>query len=285
MKLGWRGVVGLGGMAWAVCGCAPSALIRPDDPVFNGSSKDYLASVQKFGGAAATRDDALFLQAEGFYRYRYSFSPPNSRTLAAEIAVATTDFAPLGFWAASLEMGQFRMQAYDGAIQLYETLLQRFPESPRKPLVLYRLGWAYRNVSMDGFPRDPEAPFEEILKENHGDPLAELAGAALAVPYKTQSKASAWSILPGAGQMYTGRWGDGTFRLGLAAGWTALALIPPALMIRDRRFDWLETALSLGGIIGLEVTYTTAYEDAKRDAVEFNEAQESEFMRAHPAAP
>jgi len=269
----------------ALCGCAPSALIKPRDAVFAESSKRFLKSAQGLGIKAATPDGALFMQAEAFYHYRFSLQTQDARSMAAEIAVATTDFAPLGYWAASLEMGDFRMQAYDGAIQLYEALLSRFPDTTLRPLVLYRLGWAYRNISMDGFPERPDQPFKDLVKNYPGTPLADLAGAAQGIPYKTQNLATDWSLLPGAGQMYLGHWGDGTVRLSLAAGFAAAALLPPALMFRDRRFDWLETLLSLAGVIGLEVTYTTAYQDAKRQAVEFNETREQDFDLAHPSAP
>jgi hypothetical protein len=39
------------------------------------------------------------------------------------------------------------------------------------------------------------------------------------------------------------------------------------------------------GIILLDVAYTTAYQDALRAAVQFNERQETAFEAQHPEAP
>lgn len=269
----------------ATCGCAPSALIRQSDRTFDLASQRFLASAKDLDKSALTPDGALFLQAEAFYDYRFSLESPNSHALAAEIAASATDFAPLGFWAASLEMGQFRIQAYDGAVQLYEALLEKYPSSPWKPMVLYRLGWAYRNLSMEGFPRDPEKSFAELSQGYPASPLAALAMEAMQVPYKTQGSATAWSILPGAGQMYIGHWGSGAIRLTLASAFAAIALVPTAKMIQDQRLDWAPALISLAGLVGLQVTYTTAYQDAKRQAIEFNEAKEAAFNLGHPDAP
>jgi hypothetical protein len=262
----WRYIVLLMAAAAAACACAPSALIKPEDPSFDQGSNGFQSSIHTVTGAIAGPDEALLLQAEAFYQYRFELGPQGSR-------------------AVSPGMGRFRMQAYDGAIQLYEALLQRCPDSARRPLALYRLGWAYRNVSLDGFPRDPAQPLRELQKAFPKSPLARLASEALAVPYKAPAKAAAWSLLPGAGQVYVGRWGNGCLRLSLASAFSAAMLVPPALMLRDQRFNWAGALLSLSGLIGLQVTYGNANEDAKRLAVEFNEGQEARFRSAHLEAP
>jgi hypothetical protein len=47
----------------------------------------------------------------------------------------------------------------------------------------------------------------------------------------------------------------------------------------------LRIAASTLGFIGLQVVYTTSYQDAQRAALEYDERQEAAFMAAHPAAP
>ena len=49
--------------------------------------------------------------------------------------------------------------------------------------------------------------------------------------------------------------------------------------------DWPLLATGLGGIILLSIDYTTAYQDALRGVVQFNERQEAEFIRRQPDAP
>ena len=271
------------------CGCAPSLLILPGDATFHHAQARYRRGVvAALTGTAAVDlrpDQALLLQADAFDRYRFDLQPPNGEAMAVQIAAATTDFAPLDFLAASSEIGNLRIQAYNAAAQLYETLLARYPASPLAPLALYRLGWAYRCVSMGGFPRGSEEAFHALLKGSPDSPLAPLARDALAVPYKTLGEATAWSILPGAGQMYVGKWGKGWLRLGVAAGFGGLALAPLTSMLVQRRLDWLGVALSSLGLVGLEVTYTTAYQDAERAALDYNEAHEAAFETAHPDAP
>lgn len=273
----------------AACGCTPSLLIPPGDATFNHAQARYARGVAvALSGtvrAAPSPDQALLLQADAFDRYRFNLLPPNGEAMAVQIAAATTDFAPLDFLAASSEIGNLRIQAYNAAAQLYETLLARDPASPLAPLALYRLGWAYRCVSMGGFPRDSEGAFRALLKSAPDSPLAGLARDALNVPYKTLGKATAWSILPGAGQMYVGEWGQGWLRLGVAAGFGGLALAPLTSMLVQGRLDWLGVALSSLGLVGLEVTYTTAYQDAERATLDYNEAHEAAFETAHPGAP
>ncbi len=280
--LGWIVAAGL-----LACGCAPSVLIPRRDADFTRSTSRLARSDAAVLGLAQapTPDRALFLQAESFDLYRFTLRRSADLTLAAQILAATTDFSPLNYLAAGLEVDDLRLQAYNAAAQLYEALLERYPDSPLAPLALYRLGWVYRNVDLPGFPTGAEGAVRRLRECYPDSPLVPWALAAAKVPYRTQSGATAWSILPGAGQIYVGQWASGAVRLSVAAGFSALALAPIGSMLVRRRLDWVGVILSTLGVVGLQVTYTTAYQDAERGALEFNEARERDFDRAHPDAP
>jgi hypothetical protein len=282
-------------------GCARSPLMRKEDAAFTGAVGRYRQSLAGLGrpGHAVPRsqgnaqdtasrispDAALFLQAEAFYLYRPGSVAPGAFAIAAQALAASTDFAPLTAWAASAEIGSLRLQTYDGAAQLYEGLLASYPASPYGPLALYRLGWAYRSVGTRGWPRGSREAFAELQREFPGSEEASLAREALTVPYRTQEKAAAWSILPGAGQIYIGEKGNGAIRFALAAAFAAAAIIPPIFMIRDRDLDWTGAGISVLGFIGLQVSYTLAFQDAQRGAIAFNERAEASFRESHPGAP
>src|SRR5262249_44108695 len=58
-----------------VCGCSSSALIRADDPSYRRAIEHYKRTRQIVSESLAPDDDqAMFLQAEGLFRYR--FAPP-----------------------------------------------------------------------------------------------------------------------------------------------------------------------------------------------------------------
>lgn len=283
-------------LAW---GCAPSPLIRKDDPIYRHSlsrlSSD-LGMLSGFGspdslhGKPVMREpdpleEALFLQAEAFYHYRLEMRSPGALSMTTQALAASTDFAPLSVWAASSEINQLRMLSYNGAVQLYEDFLSRYPESPLAPLVLYRLGWAYRSISIRGFPGNPRQPLEVILNRFPQSPLAPFAKELLTIPFKTQENAAAWSIIPGAGQIYIGETANGMVRFSIAAAFASAALLPPIFMIKNRQLDWPGLLLSATGFIGLQVSYTFAFQDAQRGAVLFNEAKEKGFEERHPNAP
>ena len=231
------------------------------------------------------KEAAAFLQAEAFYLYRPAMRTPGALSLAAQALAASTDFAPLVVWTASTDANGLRMQGYDGAVMGFETFLARYPGSALAPFALYRLAWAYRGVSLDIFPRGADSCARELRARFPGSSFAAWAGDAARTPYKRQGTAAAWSLLPGAGQFYVGKPGSGLARFGIAAGFAALALIPPAYMIRDRRLDWQGVLLSAAGFVGLQVSYTLAFQDAQRGAIAFNEEQERRFLAAHPDAP
>jgi len=215
----------------------------------------------------------------------YKRQHQSTRALATKVIAAATDFAPISVWAASTEINQLRMQSYNGATQLWETMLLKFPNSQLKPLTLYRLGWSYRNVSIDGFPRNDIDVLDALTNEYPSSPYTPLAKEMMSLPFKTQNKAAAWSLLPGAGQMYVGDWKLGVLNFSIASGFAAMAVIPAITMVNNKKLDWLGLGMTTVGIIGLQVTYTVSCEDAQRRAIKFNENQEREFEIHHPIAP
>ena len=244
----------------AACGCTTSALIRPDDPVFARATtrmERTITEVEATGGASAER--SLFLQAEAFYRYR--FEPPRrgGTSFLAEAAAAITDFPALQSLAGSLDLVDLRLRSADGAVQLWETLLQRYPNSPLRPLTLYRLGWAYRNVGAAGLPRESgDEAFKELLRAGTPAPIAAILPAARATPSKSKGTAARWSLIPGLGQFYVGEPVNGSVRLAMALAATA-AIVTPAVIGFERgsdltfKHDW---PLLARGLVVLSIDYT-----------------------------
>jgi hypothetical protein len=287
--LGWLAAAALLGL-----GCGGSVLIRSDDRTFARAQVRLERTrrlVESTPGAGP--DAALFLQAESLYRFRFEAPPRSAGNYLAQGLAVATEFAPLQALAASAGMFELRLRSYDGAAQLWETMLARRPDSALAPLALYRLGWAYRSLNTGGFPREtPGDAWQALERQAPGSPLVPLARAAAAVPYKTQDTAVELSLIPGAGQMYAGEWGNGAARLVFALAAAAVAVVP-IVVLYDRwqkdqffqRENWAWAGTSLLGIIVLNVAYTTAYQDAQRAAVEFNERAEARFEDQHPEAP
>src|SRR6266446_1432241 len=149
-------------------GCStPSALIRADDQAFSQSQQRLQRTIILVDEAKPQPvERALFLQAESFYRYRFETPPHNTMSYLAEGAAVITDFPALQSLAGSFDLVDLRLRASDSAIQLWETLLSRYPQTTLRPLTLYRLGWAYRNASAAGFPRQsPDEAFDILIKE------------------------------------------------------------------------------------------------------------------------
>jgi hypothetical protein len=283
--------------------CAePSVVLRPDDPYFTDQMSRYhrtVALATKLAGPASKpapssqpTDLTLFEEAEGLYRYRFAFTGPTAGSYAAEVGAASLEFSPLDSLASSEGIDDLRLGAANGAAQIWETLLAWYPTSKLRPLTLYRLGWAYRNVSIDGLPQSSEDAFGTLVKGNQDPKLAQLATQALAVPYKTQDAAVAWSVIPGGGQMYVGKWGNGFVRLGIATFFAAVAVTPVVVGYEEHRSGTLSgtraallAGLSFIGLVGVEVSYTDAYQDAQHRALEYNERVERDFNAAHPDAP
>lgn len=270
--------------------CAPSALIRPDDASFNAAQRELAREVHALPAAASPEppapDAVLWLQAESLYRYRFDVETERpTASYVAQLAAAATDFAPFLVAASSEGMMDLRLHAYDGAAQLYETLLTRYPDSPYRPLALYRLGWAYRNTLTEGFPRDSAGALELLQREYPASPVASLVPQLQAVPWKSQNTAAALSLVPGAGQLYVGETANGLVRLGVSLSFTALAVVPLVSLAHERRLKWVPLVLSTAGFTGLQVSYTAAYQDAQRAVLQYNERQESAFAATHPEAP
>jgi TM2 domain-containing membrane protein YozV len=234
---------------------------------------------------SASPDSTLFLQAESFYRYRFDWPATAARSYLAQALATTLEFAPLVAMASQNGMLDLRLRTYDGAAQLYEAMLSRYPTSRLRPLALYRLGWAYRCASAEGFSGTTDRAFKGIMADPTAGDLGPLAAEAVRVPWKSQDKAIAWSIIPGAGQIYTGKTWNGIGRLTIALAFTSAIVVPAVIVARNRALDWKSVTVATVGIVGLQVTYTTAYQAAQRDALDFNERQEAAFEDAHPNAP
>lgn len=270
----------------SICaGCATAS--RPplaDDAKFTAAEQHLADSVNRLAAPTTLApDEVLFLQAESFYFYRTELRGPGAGSYLAQAAAAFTDFAALNVLAASQGPLELRLRAYDGAARLYSTLSTRYPESALRPMALYRLGWACRSASDESCGSDES--FQALWRAYPGSALAERAREAARVPSKSLGAATAWSILPGAGQLYVGEVLNGTVRLSVAAGFGALTLVPIITMVSERKFGWLPTALSFLGLVGLQVTYTTSYQDAQRAVLDFNERQEAAFEAAHAGPP
>jgi len=280
--------IGLFIMSLLCVSCSTTTvLIHQDDRTFSEAQSHFQnieKVVKKMDPPESER--SLFMQAEGFNQYR--FTPPKKSTekYLAEAASAITDFPGFQSLAGSLDMQDLRYRAPDSAVQLWETLLQEYPDTILKPLTLYRLGWAYRNVGAQGLPRtSPDEAFDELIQEEPNSKWGKLAIDAKKVPYKTKEEASFRSLIPGMGQMYLGETQSGLTRLGIAvAGLIAIA-VPVYNASHGHHQSLASTALGLGGLIVLSFDFTDSYEDAIHGVVRWNERAESEFQKTHPSAP
>jgi hypothetical protein len=278
-------------LALAVGGCAHSALIRSDDDAYRRSLERLRRTRQMVAASLASDEDqAIFEQAEGMFRYR--FAPPGRSfgSYLAQTTAAAIDFPVLDSLAGALDLYSLRLKTYDGAVQLWETLLARSPSTPLRPLALYRLGWAYRNSIASGLPRTSEQSFDELIAAQPGTPIAVAAAAARRVPWKSQGRATAWSILPGLGQIYVGEVANGAVRLAIAVVSSAMVIVPSVVAIRRRSDlswsnDWPLLVTGIAGAIILTSDYSSSYRDAVRAVLEFNERHEAEFEDHHPDAP
>jgi hypothetical protein len=273
-------------------GCASSVLIARDDASFANAQRRLLATSERVAATdTSPAERTLFLQAEGFYRYR--FQPPRRLLLSylAEGAAAIVDFPALQAVAGAIDMAELRMRMYDGSVQLWETLLERHPRTALRPLTLYRLGWAYRTAGASGFPRESgQQAFAALLQESPGSPLATLARAAEGVPWKSKDTATALSVLPGLGQIYVGESLNGAVRIAIAVASLALVAVPAVVAYQRREElswsnDWPLVVTGVGGLVLLSLDYTAAYRDALRGVMEFNERGELAFEQRHPEAP
>lgn len=276
----------------AVAGCSHAPLIRREDPVLDASERRLArtaAAVEPLGAPSTER--LLFMQAEGFYRYRFEAPPRNAASTAAVVAGVITELPVLQALAGSLDLHELRLRGADGAIHLWETLLARDPRTVLKPLTLYRLGWAYRNAGVSGLPRrSGDAAFDELIASAPASPLVPLALAARGEPRKSKDTAAALSLIPGIAQFYLGHRLSGTVRLAVGLASVAMIAVPIYVAYERRQdlswsHDWPLLVTGLGGLILLSIDYTVSYQDAMAGVVEFNDRVEADFEARHPEAP
>ena len=278
-------------LAVLVMGCGRSVLIHGDDLTYRRALDHFKRTRQLVTASLAPEDDqATFLQAEGLFRYR--FAPPGRSvgSYLAQITASIIDLPVLDSLAGSLDLDLLRLRTSDGAVQLWESLLARNPSTPLRPLTLYRLGWAYRNSIASGFPGTSERAFDEVASNHPDSPVAPFAAEARKTAWKSQGSATAWSIVPGLGQMYAGEYGSGTIRLTIALAAAAMIVVPSAIAYGRRNdlswhHDWPLILIGVGGVTILTSDYSSSYQDAQRAVLEFNERREAEFEEGHPEAP
>ncbi len=265
---------------------ANSVLIRQDDQTFSTAQQQLQRTektVDEYKPEPSER--SLFLQAEGFYRYR--FLPPERSTgkYLAEAAAAITDFPGFQSLAGSLDLEDLRFRAPDSAVQIWETLLELHPQTKLRPLTLYRLGWAYRSVGAQGLPRTSPEAFDELIKEQPNSSLAAFAKEAKTIPWKSKETAAVRSLIPGFGQMYLGETRNGLVRLGIAVAALLAVAAPVYAAAHGHHTSSLDVAAGVGGLIVLSFDFTSSYDDTMRGVVLWNERAESEFNLANPSAP
>ena len=293
MPSGWFTLVAVA-LAASACS-ASSVLIRRDDRTYERSRQRFERTWRLVEADSAAKVEApMFLQAEALYRYR--FEPPGRSFggYLAEGAAAALDFPAFQAIAASLDLFDLRLKANDGAIQIWEAMLDWYPQTSLRPFTLYRLGWAYRSKITAGFPHDdPNELFQKLLRDFPTSPLAPLAAEAAATPRKSPDSATHWSIIPGAGQIYAGETGNGLGRLGIGVVGAAMVVVPSVLAaLKANRNEHISTGeglayagVAIGGLVVLSIDYTLAYQDALRAVIQFNEREEVKFEDRHPGAP
>ena len=273
--------------------CSHSSVIIPrDDRVFGTALARFERTERAVSQVApGAPESPLFMMAEGLYRYRLEFPKRSLGVYFAQAAAVAIELPALQSIAGSLDLFQLRLKTSDGAVQLWETLLLWYPRSALRPFTLYRLGWAYRNTSVGGLPRQSgDEAFDELIRDFPRSPLSSLARDAKNAPWKSTDAATAWSLIPGVGQMYVGEYGNGSARLAVGLTSVAMILVPGVIGFGRRDdlswgHDWPLLATAVGGLILLSVNYSLAYEDAIRGVVEFNEREQQRFDLGHPEAP
>ena len=276
-------------IACATTGCSSSILITRGDDKYHAAIARYRRTRQLVQASLAADDEqAIFMQAEGMFRYRFLPPPRSKASYAAQLAASAIDLPVLESLSGSFDLQTLRLKTYDGAVHIWESLLANSPTTRLRDLALYRLGWAYRNTQVSGFTRESKDAFDELAKSS--SQLAPLAVVARATRYKTTGAATAWSIIPGAGQIYVGAYGSGITRIAVALAATAMIVVP-ALTAYERRADltWHhDWPLLVTGIVGatiLTIDYSSSYDDALRRVIEYNEQVEAAFEATHPEAP
>lgn len=279
-------------LSTAISACSSSVLIRPDDQTFARAEQHLVATNVYVENAKAPADEAaLVLQAEGLYRYRFNPPARGLESYAAEFAASAIEIPALQAMSGSLDIFDLRLRMSDGAVQLWETYLSRHPNGPLRPLVLYRLGWAYHSTGATGLPRKSgDDAFAQLRREYPGSPMSVLAAEAHGLDWKSKDVATGWSVVPGLGQMYVGAYGQGSVHL-LVALAAATMILAPIAVAYERRHDltwggdWPLLVVGVGGLLVLSLDYTVAYQDAMRRVVEWNDRVEEAFEDGHPSGP
>jgi hypothetical protein len=277
---------------FTTAGCGGGLWVRRDDLRFQLSQARLEKTQEGIAtGSAPLAERQLFMQAEGFYRYRFELPERGTASYLAEAAAVTLDFPALQTVAGSLDLTELRLKSYDGAVHLWESLLMRNPDTQLRALVLYRLGWAYRNTGAAGLPRESgDDAFAALIAEQPHSPLASLAKHAMATRWKSRTTATALSVMPGLGQLYVGETRSGVTRLSIAALALAAVVVPAYVGFQRReelawRRDWPLLSSGLCGLLVLSFSYTSSYQAAARSVVEWNEGVEAEFDARHPETP
>jgi hypothetical protein len=275
----------------ALSACGHTVVVAPDDArLAQMSARLHRTGTLVEAQQIPDGDLRLFMQAEGFYRYRLGPPPVTAQGYLVQAAAVVSELPAFQELAGALDIGDLRLKTYDGAVQLWETLLRRSPNSQLRPLTLYRLGWAYRNTGVAGLPRrDGNDAFAELARDFPGTTLARLGQSAQNVPWKSKDRATLWSLLPGAPQFYVGEYKSGSLRLGLGLGALAAFIVPTVLAIERGgdlalKHDWPLLLTGLAGVLVLSVDYSESYHDGVRSVLEFNETEERRFEAAHPDA-
>ncbi len=284
-------VAGLGIALSSACG--GNVLLGKADPSYAHAIDRYARTKKQVDQISTQVDGAMFLQAEGLFRYRFEPPERTAGSYFAQAAAAALDLPVLQAFASSLDLFDLRLRTNDGAIQIWESMLERHPQTALRPLTLYRLGWAYRYRITPRFPREgPDEALDALTKEYPGTPLARLAVQAKVVPWKSQETATSFSILPGLGQIYAGENLNGAVRLSVAAVAAGL-VFAPAIVAYTRykdddltwKQDWPLLATTIVGLVIFSIDYTLAYQDALRAVMQYNEREERAFEDRHPEAP
>jgi hypothetical protein len=196
---------------------------------------------------------------------------------------------------ASLWMAETRAQSadYPQALRLYQGVMTEYPGTPVAERAAYLIGWSLLRQRQWTQAR---AAFAEVDAKSFYHPSAQRLAAALnpppILPQRSPTLARALStVLPGAGQIYTGHALDGLIGLGVHSAFIAGAT--GAAMA------------GLEGAVGIDAFFTwgfyqTQMSNAAASAREFNvqaeerfieqlAAQERAFLSAHlppvPCAP
>src|SRR3954451_24587789 len=114
------------GLITSLAGCASP---RPKlwlDPAFI-AARQRLSRAEALAASSGAGDEerALFEQAESFYEYRPGFPARGAFGFLAEMAAVVTDFPALQSLAGTTDLGDLRLRSYDGAISLWEALVDQ----------------------------------------------------------------------------------------------------------------------------------------------------------------